>query len=318
MTEVGIYIGGIGASNAAIGSIPILTEALSTATGAITLLCNPLGIGILGVTFLSLNLGSNFGKYKIKNTEKEETIKAIKNSLKTSIEITTTKILDQYKKKYNSKYDYDLIEGSELLKLIEDIKEKIIRPKEESFTIMDLFENFIYGYTPLCFGSQKAFEIFQNREGKKILFIISDGLLNDIDKESAQEYIKIKSNLLEVITICIYLNSSNKLNQKSFYNEIQSNFDEGAKFLFNISSKLNYHNNIIKFFIKKNWDIPLNGTCKLFIEINNSEDLNQFINLINESIDKNESVENVNKIIGDSLLENIIDKNYIGQFKSEE
>ncbi len=318
MTEVGIYIGGIGASNAAIGSIPILTGALSTATGAITLLCNPLGIGILGVTFLSLNLGSNFGKYKIKNTEKEETIKAIKNSLKTSIEITTTKILDQYKKKYNSKYDYDLIEGSELLKLIEDIKEKIIRPKEESFTIMDLFENFIYGYTPLCFGSQKAFEIFQNREGKKILFIISDGLLNDIDKESAQEYIKIKSNLLEVITICIYLNSSNKLNQKSFYNEIQSNFDEGAKFLFNISSKLNYHNNIIKFFIKKNWDIPLNGTCKLFIEINNSEDLNQFINLINESIDKNESVENVNKIIGDSLLENIIDKNYIGQFKSEE
>lgn len=62
----------------------------------------------------------------------------------------------------------------------------------------------------------------------------------------------------------------------------------------------------------------MNGTCKLFIEINNSEDLNQFINLINESIDKNESVENVNKIIGDSLLENIIDKNYIGQFKSEE
>ena len=106
--------------------------------------------------------------------------------------------------------------------------------------------------------------------------------------------------------------------QQSFYNEIQSNFDEGAKFLFNISSKLNYHNNIIKFFIKKNWDIPLNGICKLFIEINNSEDLNQFINLINESIDKNESVENVNKIIGDSLLESIIDKNYIGQFKSEE
>ena len=114
------------------------------------------------------------------------------------------------------------------------------------------------------------------------------------------------------------MNSSNKLNQKRFYNEIQSNFDEGAKFLFNISSKLNYHNNIIKFFIKKNWDIPLNGICKLFIEINNSEDLNQFINLINESIDKNESVENVNKIIGDSLLESIIDKNYIGQFKSEE
>ena len=60
-----------------------------------------------------------------------------------------------------------------------------------------------------------------------------------------------KTNELEVITICIYMNSSNKLNQKRFYNEIQSNFDEGAKFLFNISSELNYHNNIIRFFIKK-------------------------------------------------------------------
>ena len=41
------------------------------------------------------------------------------------------------------------------------------------------------------------------------------------------------------------------MNEKKFYNKIQSNFDEGAKFLFNISSELNYHNNIIRFFIKK-------------------------------------------------------------------
>ena len=60
-----------------------------------------------------------------------------------------------------------------------------------------------------------------------------------------------KTNELEVITICIYFNSSNKMNEKKFYNKIQSNFDEGAKFLFNISSELNYHNNIIRFFIKK-------------------------------------------------------------------
>ena len=111
-----------------------------------------------------------------------------------------------------------------------------------------------------------------------------------------------KTNELEVTTICIYFNSSNKMNEKKFYNKIQSNFDEGAKFLFNISSELNYHNNIIRFFIKKNWDIPLNGICKLFIEINNSKDLNQFISLINESLEYNEPIENVNKIIISSYL----------------
>ena len=98
-------------------------------------------------------------------------------------------------------------------------------------------------------------------------------------------------NQLEIITICIYLNSSSKLNNKTFYNEIQPNFESGAKFLFDISSELNYHNSIIKFFIKKNWNIPLNGVCNLFVEINNSEDLNQFINLVNEALNKTEPMD---------------------------
>ena len=125
-------------------------------------------------------------------------------------------------------------------------------------------------------------------------------------------------NQLEIITICIYLNSSSKLNNKTFYNEIQPNFDIGAKFLFNISSELNYHNSIIKFFIKKNWNIPLNGVCNLFVEINNSEDLNQFINLVNEALNNNEPLEYINKVIGDTLLDKIIDENYIEQFNSVE
>ncbi len=45
--------------------------------------------------------------------------------------------------------------------------------------------------------------------------------------------------------------SSNKMNEIKFYNKTQSNFDEGAKFLFNISSKLNYRDGVIRIFIKK-------------------------------------------------------------------
>ncbi len=44
----------------------------------------------------------------------------------------------------------------------------------------------------------------------------------------------------------------------------------------------------------------MNGISKLFIEINNSKDWNQFINLINES-EQNHPIENVNKIIAESF-----------------
>lgn len=119
------------------------------------------------------------------------------------------------------------------------------------------------------------------------------------------------------MTICIYLNSSNNLNEKKFYNKIQPNFDRGAKFLFEISSSLDYHNNVIKFFIKNGWTFPENGIGKLFIEINNSEDLNQFIELLNQSLDYNDDIFKINQIIGSSLLDKIVDENYIKQFKSE-
>ena len=234
---------------------------------------------------------SIYGRSRIKNTEKEETIKAIKNSFKKSIEITTKKILNEYKE---NNTNYDLIEGNELITLINEITEKIIQPEEETFSIIDLFENFIYGLTPLYKSCKKALEIFISQNGKKILFIISDGLLNDVDIKFAQDDIMSKTNELGVTTIYIYFNSSNKMNEKKFYNKIQSNFDEGVKFLFNISSELNYHNGIIQFFIKKNWNIPLNGVCKLFVEINNSEDLNQFINLVNETLNYNEPIEHIN------------------------
>ena len=131
-----------------------------------------------GVSLFSYFTGgaSIYGRSRIKNTEKEETIKAIKNSFKKSIEITTKKILNEYKE---NNTNYDLIEGNELITLINEITEKIIQPEEETFSIIDLFENFIYGLTQLYKGCKKALEIFNNQ--KKILFIISDGLLNDVD-----------------------------------------------------------------------------------------------------------------------------------------
>ena len=282
------------------------------------LVSNIMGLGgIGGGILLGYRQGNNFVDNRVNDAKKNETITAIKKSFKTSIEIITKKIIDEYK--LSNFENYELIKGENLSKLINDLKKKIIQPKEdEKISIIELFETIIYGNTPLFTSCKKAFEIFEKNTSKnKILFIISDGLLNDEkDLISAQSQIKEKLEELEIITICIYLNASNELNNKTFYNEIQYNFDEGAQFLFNISSQLDYHNSIINFFIKQNWNIPLNGVCNLFVEINNSKDLNQFIDLVNEALDYKDPKDFINKIIGNTLLDKIIDENYIKQFNS--
>ena len=88
--------------------------------------------------------------------------------------------------------------------------------------------------------------------------------------EKAKNDIKEKISQLHVTVICIYLNCSKIYNEKQFYNNIQPDFDKGAQFLFNISNKIDYQNNILKFLIKNNWKIPPNGIGNLFIEINNT------------------------------------------------
>ena len=44
--------------------------------------------------------------------------------------------------------------------------------------------------------------------------------------------------------------------------------------------------------------------------------MNQFINLVNEALDYNDPIQSINKIVGNSLFDKIIDENYINQFKS--
>jgi hypothetical protein len=121
-----------------------------------------------------------------------------------------------------------------------------------------------------------------------------------------------------VIIIGIYLNQKSK-SEKKFYDSIQNDFDKGCRILFQITTTINYHNPIIKFFINHGWRIPKSGESKLFVKTNNSKDLNDFIDLLNKGIieENNEFTAN-NKLldmIGNSFLLKIVDENYIKQFK---
>ena len=217
------------------------------------------------------------------------------------------------------------MEGKKLYGLIEEMDKKTIQPENQTISIIDLFDTFIYGGTPLYTCCMKAFSILEkinNKNNNKFLLIISDGVLDDKDSKQAYKDIKEKMKQCQATVICIYFNSSSNNKGKKepqFFNSSEKpSFDEGAEFLFNISSILDYHNPIIKFFIKNKWKIPSNGIAKLFYEINNSDDLNQFINLLNQSLEyEDDPLQKINTIIGDAFLDKIIDENYIKQFKPE-
>ena len=62
-----------------------------------------------------------------------------------------------------------MIEGSELLNLIQYLKDNIEYPKNDknkSFDIIDIFEDYIYGVTPLYTSCQKAFDVFEKKYRK--------------------------------------------------------------------------------------------------------------------------------------------------------
>ena len=100
---------------------------------------------------------------RVNNSKRDETIKAIKSSFKECIENITGDIIDEYKKNLGN---YELLKVEDLSNLIESIEKKIIKPDNKDISIVDLFEKYIYGNTPLYKGCKKAFEIFEKNSKK--------------------------------------------------------------------------------------------------------------------------------------------------------
>ena len=75
---------------------------------------------------------------------------------------------------------------------------------KKKVNLINIFKKCIYGNTSLFISCKKAFKIFEktNYDNKKVLIIISDGLLSDdIDIEEAENRINTKIQNLEITTV---------------------------------------------------------------------------------------------------------------------
>ena len=212
---------------------------------------------------------------------------------------------DISERKKNNKLNF--LDGNNLIQLKKKVENKLEYPKSD-FKFLDIFEKYIYGETPLYGALKISFEnlkikdnnnenlkIKDNNNINKFIFIISDGDLTDRPPNCNYiAEINKNANELKIYIISIFLTSNIIPKEEIFYDSIQPHFSRGSVNLFKIAITLTYENAIIKFFIKKGWNMPLSGECKLFVEINNSQNLNKFIDLMNEAISELNDNNNTN------------------------
>lgn len=280
--------------NVGIGGVTGLSGVLGVGLGV--------GLGVVLAPFLgplsvpvssaiissSSSLATGFGGNKIvSNNEREKTTEVIIECFENAINSKIDKIIKEEFDLKNNNPKIVIKEGKDVINLIHYFDNKFTNyDKGKDFNVLDMFKKYIYGNTPLYTCINISVNSFPENKIliDKFLIIISDGLLNDVDKNF--DYISdIKKKTKDIKVIGIYLTNQKIYNEKKLLDDIPYYFDKGAKDLMEMSSLMNYEDSIIKFFILKGWDIPTSGDCKLFVEINNSQNLNEFIKLINEAVD---------------------------------
>ena len=231
-----------------------------------------------------------------------------------------------------NKDKFKFLDGNELLNIKKDLEKKISSQNYINLQILDLFTDYIYGSTPLYKALSLSFynfKIHSDKNNNKYILIIIDGELNDVNKKNFDyiKDIKQKAEQDKIIIISIFLTSKKIPYEERLYDEFQKHFTDGSKDLFLMSSKLDYQHPIIKFFIEKGWNIPLSGECKLFIEINNSKNLNKFIDLFNEAIglfnfqynsNSKDNPRSLTNLLSLTSINNYVNSNIINKFEAKD
>ena len=218
----------------------------------------------------------------------KEVIEQIKLTLKECVEEIIEDIFNNMRK--DNIYIKNIMKiNSEMLKqMLKEmdnlIKSKIPLRANNNNNVMDLIKKIIYGNTPLNSVIQKAFSIYsecKNQYEKKVLLIITDGESTDGDPT---DFAKQQSINNEVYIIGCYI-STKYCTENTFYDQKSFNInEEGAKKLFKMCSNIEYKNPLFRFFLKRGWNMPQSGECKLFVSLNNSNTLNEFVSLINHAL----------------------------------
>eukprot|EP01035_Chromulina_nebulosa_P016962 gene16962-22456_t len=148
---------------------------------------------------------------------------------------------------------------------------------------LTVIEGSIYGRTPMCKSMKNAAEMMSEnsvRNYHKVLFVLSDGDSTDGDPVPIAE--TMKSNNI-VVTTC-YLDSNVNTNDQQLFYSLNSEWSEGEKALFRMSTTWSCFDRPISLLPSIGWAIPISGECKLFLRANSIQVVNEFCRIITYEI----------------------------------
>ena len=170
---------------------------------------------------------------------------------------------------YNESDLYKLINSETIYNKFNELR-NLLSQSYKSY-LPDFFQHFddlINKPSSLYLALKKIFKTFEdNYAENKYIIIISDGANIEQNSENINELIN-EAKRKNITIVSLYLTKNEEINKKIFNEFPNGVLGEWLKYLFDISSKVNYKNPVARYYIKKGYDFPIGGEGTLFLETN--------------------------------------------------
>ena len=192
--------------------------------------------------------------------------------------------------------------------------------KERSRELSQRIEPYIYGGTPLYESIRRATVLMRTNKvscHKKVLFVLSDGEPRDGDVDDLVKKNEAVSNLTdaEVNVVGCFVTDSTTIEPRRLYSEMKPEWQEGAQFLFSLSSILTTQSIPRTMFVKRDWSIEVkNNETRLFLQVNHPDHLREACKLARNVVCFQEALSD---LLADVYLDVYINQS-VRKYKAQE
>ena len=222
-------------------------------------------------TFLALKFGPEMGKYAYSSAVSQYRRATVKD-VKEVVEKAKAHLLKKVDVNsiFNVKHASDVVHGC--------VGEEKLT-KKKSLELLERIEPYIYGRTPFLRAIGEAMTLFQDSRfssHKKLLFILSDGDPTDENISSRIDRVISKFTEAGVTIVSCFITDSTHIDPKRLFSKEQPDWDQFAKFMFSLSSKLSTQSLPRTMFVKRDWTIDIaNNETHLFLQVNHPDHLRE-------------------------------------------
>ena len=195
--------------------------------------------------------------------------------------------------------------------------------KERSQELLRRIEPYIYGETPLYESIERATNLMRTSKvssHEKVLFVLSDGEPRDGAFDDHWRKSEAVSGFkdAEVNVVSCFVTDSTTIEPRRLYSEMKPDWQEGAQFLFSLSSILTTQSIPRTMFVKRDWSIEVkNNETRLFLQVNHPDHLREACDLARKVVCSQEALSDLLADVDLDVYINQSVRDYEAQAKQE-